>query len=117
MSGETPRKAAVVLPAPPSANRYWRKWRGRMVLSTEGRAYKRTIAAQWGTRRPLTGPVAWEVRWSRSKRMGDLSNRLKALEDALNGLAWKDDKQIVELHAYRTDGGDDTVSVTWWEAA
>jgi Holliday junction resolvase RusA-like endonuclease len=25
------------------------------------------------------------------------------LEDALNGLAYEDDKQIVELHAYRYD--------------
>lgn len=109
-------RQSVVLSAPPSANQYWRKWQGRMVLSTEGRAYKRYVALLMIPASPLEGPVAWEVRWARSKRMGDLSNRLKALEDALNGFAWVDDKQIVELHAYRTDGGNDTVTVTWWAA-
>jgi Holliday junction resolvase RusA-like endonuclease len=34
-------------------------------------------------------------------RRGDLDNRLKILLDALNGLAWLDDAQIVELYARR----------------
>jgi hypothetical protein len=27
----------ITLPWPPSVNGYWRKWRGRMVISVEGR--------------------------------------------------------------------------------
>jgi Holliday junction resolvase RusA-like endonuclease len=109
-------RQTVVLPAPPSANRYWRKWKGRMVKSKEARAYRTAVMARLPVVCRLEGPVAWEVRWSRSKRMGDLGNRLKVLEDALNGLAWIDDKQICEQHAYRSEGGDDTVCVTWWAA-
>jgi Holliday junction resolvase RusA-like endonuclease len=33
----------VELPFPPSVNHYWRMWRGRMVISTEGRAYRERI--------------------------------------------------------------------------
>lgn len=31
----------------------------------------------------------------------DASNVLKALEDALNGVAWEDDSQICNLHVYK----------------
>jgi Holliday junction resolvase RusA-like endonuclease len=86
-----------------------------MVKSKEAREYRDNL--------PLPrfidmihDPIAVEIRWSRKKRMGDLDNRLKVILDALSGRFWPDDKLIVELHAYRTDGGDDTVTVTWWAA-
>jgi Holliday junction resolvase RusA-like endonuclease len=36
-----------------------------------------------------------------------LDNRLKVLLDALNGIAYNDDADIVELHAYRLDDKHD----------
>lgn len=30
-------------------------------------------------------------------------NSLKAIQDALKGILWVDDSQVVELHAYRSD--------------
>lgn len=113
-----PKRQTVVLPAPPSANRYWRVVKGRAVKSREARKYQERIkgiaVGVYGL--PQGKPVGVEVRWARRKRMGDLDNRLKCLLDALKGIGWTDDKQIVELHAYRTDGGNDTVTVTWWAA-
>jgi crossover junction endodeoxyribonuclease RusA len=114
-----PRGRTVRLPAPPSANRYWRNVKGRMVKSREGRAYCKMVAhTPWddGDCPPMFGAMGVEVRWARRKRMGDLDNRLKVVLDSLRGIAWADDKQIVELHAYRSEGGDDTVTVTWWAA-
>lgn len=52
---------------------------------------------------PLDGPVVLTCRWYRSRRSGDLDNRLKVLIDALRGYAYVDDKQIIEIHAYRYD--------------
>jgi Holliday junction resolvase RusA-like endonuclease len=33
----------ITLPWPPSVNGYWRKWRGRMVISVEGRKYREAV--------------------------------------------------------------------------
>lgn len=95
----------IILPSPPSANRYWRKWNNRMVLSDEAREYKYQISTLAAVRRaePLSGPVVLTLRWFRERKSGDLSNRIKVIEDALIGYAYHDDKQVVELHAYRAD--------------
>lgn len=42
---------------------------------------------------------------------GDLDNYVKAVSDALNGLAWKDDRQIIELRACKHKGDRDEVWV------
>ena len=91
------------LPYPPSANRYWRVWRGRPVMSSEARAYKAQVAALLRDRQPETGPVALEVEVIRPAKRGDLDNSLKVLLDALKGTVFEDDQQVVELHAWRLD--------------
>jgi Holliday junction resolvase RusA-like endonuclease len=49
---------------------------------------------------PIVGPVRVEVSfWRSSKRRCDLDNLVKSVTDALNGLAYVDDQQIVELVA------------------
>jgi len=99
----------VTLSYPPSGNRYWRHVGTRVVLSAEARAYKADVACimmeAWIE--PTTLPVRLEVHVYRPRRAGDLDNTLKVLCDALNGYAWVDDKQIVEIHAYRHDDKDD----------
>lgn len=107
------------LPYPPSANRLWRNWRGRMVLSTEGRSYKQGVklrALTQGCLRPLEGPVVVFVTAYRPRRNGDLDNALKALLDALKGVAFVDDDQVVELHAMRLDDKADPRVVVTIEA-
>ena len=39
----------------------------------------------------------------RARRAGDLDNSLKVLLDALNGIAFEDDSQVVEIHARREE--------------
>lgn len=98
----------LTLPPPPSANRYWRIFHNRAVLSEEARAYREIVARAYSERYgDLTpwpvGPVSVTLHWFRARRSGDLDNRIKVLLDALQGLAYLDDKQVVELHAYRHD--------------
>jgi len=96
-------------PVPPSANRYWRHYRGRVVTSDEATAYKKTVAmlARCDGVRPLSGPVAVEVAVYRARRAGDLDNRLKCLLDAMQGVFYENDSQIVEIHATLHDDRHD----------
>lgn len=93
----------ATLPYPPSTNVYWRVFRGRAVLSAEAKKYKATVKVLLAKHPILSGPVALTAYVYRPQRSGDLDNRLKVLGDALNGVIWADDKQVVEIHAYRHD--------------
>lgn len=95
----------ITVPYPPSANRYWRTFRGTTVVSPEARAYKQTVRllALTKSARPLSGPVVLVLRVFRPRKAGDLSNRIKVLEDALCGVAFDDDDQVVEIRATRHD--------------
>ena len=41
--------------------------------------------------------------WADTVQCMDLGNCEKVLDDALNGIAWNDDKQLHEIHKYRCD--------------
>ena len=109
--GDTEQVKSIVLqlPEPPSANVYWRHNRGRIHLSTEAKRYRLTVRAaykkQHGTSKIAfpEGVVALVFDWRRSRKSGDLDNRFKQALDALRGVAYTDDNQIVEIHAYRSD--------------
>ena len=93
------------LPIPPSSNRYWRHYRGRVVTSAEAKNYKAAVAAllyQYHVE-PLAGPVAITFTVYRQRRAGDLDNFGKILLDSLQGICYIDDKQVTELHAYLFD--------------
>lgn len=91
----------IVLPLPPSANRYWRNFRGRMVVSAEARAYKEQAAwlAKAGGAQLLDGALCLSVDIFRQRKAGDLDNKLKVILDSLQGVFYANDSQIVEIHA------------------
>lgn len=104
----------LTLPSPVSCNRYWRTFRGRQVVSSEARAYKAlvgTIARLRGCT-PAAGPVSLTIVYhprkpkkatGRPVRRLDLDNSAKVGIDALNGVAFLDDSQVVELHVLLGD--------------
>lgn len=73
---------------------------GRRILSPKGRVNKEAMAWEAMAQRrgePLTGPIAVHVfLWWPDRRGRDVDN-IKALLDAMNGVLWVDDKQIVFL--------------------
>lgn len=100
-----PKTYSFSLAYPPSANRYWRNYRGVTVISDEARAYKQSAqaAAREQGAEVLNGPIVLHADVYRPRRIGDLSNRLKVLEDALIGVCYKDDGQVIEIHMRRFD--------------
>lgn len=122
----------LTLPYPISANRYWRavtiKGHAVMVPTKEAKQYKADvgwIAKGAGIRAPLKGRVSLHVKlfpqrpqdwakrsqrnpdtWDDDVRCIDLGNAEKVLSDALNGVAWDDDKQLhrITLERCEPDG-------------
>ncbi len=89
----------ITLPWPPSVNHCWRTWRGRMLLSRQGRAYRDAVVGILRAARikPLAGPLAVHVElYPPDRRRRDADNALKAISDSLqHGGAFYDDSQIV----------------------
>lgn len=103
----------LILPFPPSANRYWRHDRGITHRSQEAVSYIEDVGklCMADGLAPLTGNVCLSVDFYRPAKRGDLDNMLKILVDSLRGYAYVDDKQIVEIHAGRYEDKDDPRAV------
>jgi len=107
----------IMLPYPPSVNRYWRNFRGRMVRSREAVDYKeavRAIASEC-IAAPLEGCVKVVLvlhpprpldaarrakkdhRWVLNVRRIDLDNAMKVALDSLQEIAFFNDRQITNL--------------------
>lgn len=100
----------IVMPYPVSANRYWRNFNGRMVLSCQATKYKRSVGATYaveGGKYHHNGDIDVSIRLHPkltknglpSKTRIDLDNCLKVVLDALNNAAYRDDSQIVKIVA------------------
>jgi crossover junction endodeoxyribonuclease RusA len=105
------------LPVPPSANRYWRIWRNRIVVTDEARSYKQEIRYTLAGHRPFDGDVVVNFTVFRPRKKGDLDNYAKIMLDALQSIAYHNDSQIVEIHSFREDDKDNPrVEILIYEA-
>lgn len=105
--------AELKLNYPPSANRYWRLFRGRAVPSADATAYKLHVrkTAELSGVNVTAEPVALEVvlhpkmtkKGEASKTVIDLDNCLKVALDALQGIAYENDRQVRSI---RLDYGE-----------
>lgn len=131
----------LILPPPVSANRYWRhaviKGRAMTYVSAEAKAYRKAVelafARAYGVPKPLEGPLAltlslygarpkdWAKRerkegalWWLDAKSIDLGNAEKVVADALQGLAYVDDKQLVEQHKFKRAPDERGARVEIW---
>lgn len=99
----------LVLPMPPSANRYWRTMVNRKTgaamtfVSEEAKAFKKRVASIASLDTLIYSEIAVSLTVFRPQRSGDLDNRLKCCLDAMQGVVYANDSQIVEIHAYRKE--------------
>src|SRR5262249_17428261 len=97
-----------------SVNKMYIRYIDKVVLSNEARVYKEyaqlTAKSQWQAE-PLECDITVMYYFYGSKL--DADNGLKILNDAMNRIIWKDDRQILEMHVYidRTKTSDPRVEV------
>lgn len=108
----------LTLPWPPSVNKYWRTFQGRMIISAEGRSYRKAVADQVLIQRGAkhyAGKLRVQIEAFRpDNRRRDLDNLLKAvLDGCTHAGVWEDDSNIVDLRIYwaNTIGGMIKVNV------
>lgn len=99
------RQVEFVLPYPPSANFYLRTVNGHPVVSEAAKVYKSVVASLLAgiVSQPWVGSIRLEIAVYRPRKVGDLSNTLKVLEDALRGIVFVDDKQVEDIGMSRHD--------------
>ncbi len=92
------------LPYPPSINHaHWHTGNGKRVLKDSTRKFydDAALIARTACARIIDGKVSLTLHIYCAAVNDDISNRIKVLEDSLQGIAYHDDKQVSELHIYR----------------
>ena len=89
----------LVLPYPPSVNHYWRHFRGRTLISRQGRAYRQQVKTQcqgMGGQPPRDGRLAVAMdAFPPDRRRRDLDNIQKASLDSMQHAGiYEDDSQV-----------------------
>lgn len=95
--------------------------KGRRYKPAKMRRYQKRVvdyAFAKGIRKPIEGPVRLTADlYYTDRRRRDLDNGVKTIADALEGLAYDDDSQIVELIARKHLAADKARAVVTIEAA
>ena len=103
---------SFTLTAPPSVNRLYRTYRGRVIKSADYRTWQQIATYEINQQIPdnhdvwTSGAVSITLVWYRPARRGDVDNLLKASQDIFEGVVYKNDNMISESHTYRVDGDD-----------
>jgi len=97
----------LTLPYPPSVNRLYgfSPKTGRRFMYREGKEFIESVKriGQQAGIVPTESLVVFSFWLYRPRKIGDLMNIDKALADALEGIFYVNDRQIVEHHAYLRD--------------
>jgi len=93
----------LTLPWPPSMNHYWRNFRGRTVISREGRTFRANVCALLaggsGPRKPPAGgriALAMDA-FPPDRRRRDLDNLQKSTLDALQHAGLYEDDSLIDV--------------------
>lgn len=95
----------TLLGNPVSVNSLYRNFRGRSILSQRGREIKEDYGWQLRTQyrgEPLKLPVEVDITlYYGDLRKRDIDNPLKVILDALKGIVFEDDSQVVDMYVHK----------------
>jgi crossover junction endodeoxyribonuclease RusA len=115
-------RVLITIPGRPVPLQRSRTRGGRHYLPTRSRAYRELLQTEWiAAGRPSLGaaPFTASTRFYGANPRADLDNLVKAVLDALNGLAYADDSQLVCLsgcHKLPSDADGPRAVVELWTA-
>ncbi len=110
----------LIIPGPPFGKERPRVVRGHAF--TPEKTCKAEAAIAWLAKTTsasvLAGPVEFRAHFFTKNRVhADLDNMVKLAGDALNGIWWKDDRQIIRIIATVTEGDPNPRTELWADEA
>lgn len=81
-----------------SVNKYYRSWNGRVLISKDGREFKKEVDLLLNNYEKILGKIKLTlILYFKDKRKRDLDNYNKVLIDCLKNKLFEDDDQIYQL--------------------
>ena len=102
------------VPCRPVGKQRPRVYNGRAVTPKKTLDYEKTVAlyARGAGVRPVEGPVRLSVDLHYDdNRWRDIDNAIKSIQDALEGIAYENDRQIYQLEGRKFTGMDEAKAV------
>ena len=82
-----------------SVNKYYRTWKGRVLISADGREFKKQVDLLLNSYEKVYGKIKLKIiLYFKDKRKRDLDNYNKVLIDCLKNKLFEDDDQIYQLY-------------------
>jgi crossover junction endodeoxyribonuclease RusA len=82
-----------------SVNKYYRSWQGRVLISKDGREFKKEVDLLLNNYEKVLGKIKLTlILHFKDKRKRDLDNYNKVLIDCLKNKLFEDDDQIYQLY-------------------
>lgn len=88
----------------PSVNHIYGRGEYGVYMNKDGKDFKQKLSLLAKQQKAvlIDGYVKLKFEWHCLKKgRGDLDNKLKVIQDGLNGVAYNDDKQIIAIEAYK----------------
>ena len=96
-----------------SVNKYYRSWKGRVLISQDGREFKKQVQVHLDNYEKILGKVELKlILYFKDKRKRDVDNYAKVLIDCLKNKLFEDDDMIYKLYMEKHIGyGENKIEI------
>jgi len=96
-----------------SVNKYYRSWKGRVLISQDGREFKKLVQVHLDNYEKIMGKIELKlILYFKDKRKRDVDNYAKVLIDCLKNKLFEDDDMIYKLYMEKHIGcGENKIEI------